>query len=57
MAAVGEKKHVAKHSAAAVKAFVDFRARRTIGTAAFAAAQEGALKALRLLHERRRIST
>ena len=52
VAAVGEKKHVAKHSAAAVKAFVDFIDDRYGGSAAFGAAQEGALKALRLLHER-----
>ena len=42
----------AKHKAAAVKAFVDFRDERRVGTAAYGAAQEGALKALRLLHER-----
>ena len=38
-AAVGEKKHVAKHSAAAVKAFVDFRDERQAGAAAYGAAQ------------------
>ena len=53
VAAVGEKKHVAKHSAAAVKAFVDFIDEREVGTAAFGAAENGALKALRLLHAHR----
>ena len=39
------------HRAAAVKAFVDFIDPQRIGTAAFGAAEEGALEALRLLHE------
>ena len=34
VAAVGEKKHVAKHSAAAVKAFVEFQDKRQAGGAA-----------------------
>ena len=50
--AVAAKKSLTRHSAAAVKAFVDFTDDRQFGTAAFCAAQEGALKALRLLHER-----
>ena len=39
------------HRAAAVKAFVDFIDPADVGTAAYSAAQDGALEALRLLHE------
>ena len=39
------------HRAAAVKAFVDFIDPQRISTAAYLAAYEGALEALRLLHE------
>ena len=51
VAALASSKNVAKHSAAAVKAFVDFSDERQVVTAAYGAAQEGALKALRLLEE------
>ena len=51
---VGAKKALAKHSAAAVTAFVDFRDIRQNGCAsAYIAAESGALNALRLLHENR----
>ena len=52
VAALASNKSVAEHSAAAVKAFVDFQDDRHVGNAAYVAAQEGKLKALRLLHER-----
>jgi len=44
VAAVGEKKHVAKHSAAAVKAFVDFQDKRQVGNATYNASGVGGLK-------------
>ena len=50
--AVTANKKLTKHSAAAVKAFVNFQDPREAGNAAFGSAQGGALKAMRLLHER-----
>ena len=45
LVALASNKNVAKHSATAVKAFVDFMDDRQVGTAAFNAAFEGSLKA------------
>ena len=46
VASLASNKNVAKHSAAAVKAFVDFQDDRRVGSAAYNAAPEGALTAV-----------